>query len=414
MFAGTRFSLCSHHTGSFLSACGTMQRHILDWEVFNLVVGADEEHGLVCESNAMFMELEVVPAGSNDVVALRRVDGQYLSVDGDDSLSFRSKPQGPERWEQFEVGTILGNSLPMTYASELMERGWTLVPVFTAEQAAHLKGLVAELEGEESTWPDPMQKRIVSVATKHPALLQAATHPLLVGILSKFLGEHFRCATFSSNSLRQQDDASRIEPDGTPKGTGLGWHVDYPYHDIKWDAGWPGVEKPLGCQALFLLDEFTACNGGTLFCTGTHKLLRQPNHDYSTMPPGPDHWCEQLGRLPPESEWPRGFTPDPNICTYHNAPAGHVLIAHSAWWHRQVRNVAPCEGPYPRRRTALLGNFTPNFVVPKDDMRGQFEAILDAPWRRQLPQRVKKVATDLLLGPSWGKRRSGVPPLPSL
>lgn len=29
-------------------------------------------------------------------------------------------------------------------------------------------------------------------------------------------------------------------------GTGLGWHADYPYHDI--DPPWPPPEYPLGCQ----------------------------------------------------------------------------------------------------------------------------------------------------------------------
>ena len=64
-----------------------------------------------------------------------------------------------------------------------------------------------------------------------------------------------------------------------------------------------------------LLDEFTACNGGTLFRTGTHELLRPPDHDYSTPPPADGMRCEQLGRLPPEHERPAGFRVDPNATT---------------------------------------------------------------------------------------------------
>ena len=102
---------------------------------------------------------------------------------------------------------------------------------------------------------------------------------------------------------------------------------------------------------------------------------------------------------------------------YHDAPAGHVLVAHSAWWHRQVRNLAPCARGDARRRTALLGNYTPNFVVPKDDMRGQFEAMLgwSAAAKAPLTGRDKYVAKDLWLGPThWGVDRRGNPPLGDL
>ena len=57
------------------------------------------------------------------------------------------------------------------------------------------------------------------------------------------------------------------------RNTGLGWHVDYPYHDL--DPGyWGEVDSPLGVQVLICLDEFTSANGGTMFRTNTHKLLQ--------------------------------------------------------------------------------------------------------------------------------------------
>jgi ectoine hydroxylase-related dioxygenase (phytanoyl-CoA dioxygenase family) len=52
-----------------------------------------------------------------------------------------------------------------------------------------------------------------------------------------------------------------------------------------------------------------------------------------------------------------------------NAPAGSVLIAHSAWWHRQTANTSP----HPRH--ALLACFTRGYVVPKADMEGQYLAV---------------------------------------
>ena len=226
-----------------------------------------------------------------------------------------------------------------------------------------------------------------------------------MGLLNKYLGGRVRCATMSSNTLLQQDG-------GNPTDTGLGWHIDYPYHDIETNL-WPA--KPLGCQVLFCLDEFTACNGGTLFRTATHTLGRAPDYTYDTPAPNGAHQCEQLGRLPAQSEWPMGFSPDPNIKKYHDCPAGTVLIAHSAWWHRQTRNTASSGGDRPRRRTAMLGNYTPNLVVPKNDMVEQYRKMLTSPWRTELDQRTKKAAKDLWLGHEMrhGERR-GAPELPDL
>ena len=42
-------------------------------------------------------------------------------------------------------------------------------------------------------------------------------------------------------------DPDELIADGS-KGTGLGWHADYPYHDI--DTPWPPPEYPLGCQVI--------------------------------------------------------------------------------------------------------------------------------------------------------------------
>jgi ectoine hydroxylase-related dioxygenase (phytanoyl-CoA dioxygenase family) len=48
---------------------------------------------------------------------------------------------------------------------------------------------------------------------------------------------------------------------------------------------------------------------------------------------------------------------------------GSVLVAHSAWWHRQTANSSP------HSRHALLACFTRGFVIPKADMEGQYLAI---------------------------------------
>jgi ectoine hydroxylase-related dioxygenase (phytanoyl-CoA dioxygenase family) len=135
--------------------------------------------------------------------------------------------------------------------------------------------------------------------------------------------------------------------------SGLGWHVDYPYHDIPMDR-WPVPlpAYPLGVQVLWLLDDFREDNGGTMFLPGSH--------------------------LKPQST-SGGFEDIAGQCIL-NEPAGTVLIAHSAWHHRQTTNVSADS------RTALLGNYTPMFVTPKDSM--------EHAWRHRSASNVDKFLSE--------------------
>ena len=97
--------------------------------------------------------------------------------------------------------------------------------------------------------------------------MRMAVDPVLLGLLERYVGQDVRCATFSSNTLIRQTDRAAE--------TGAIWHVDYPYkNDQTWKPG--SSEPPLGVQVLFCLDEFTACNGGTLFYTNSHTLGTPP------------------------------------------------------------------------------------------------------------------------------------------
>ena len=77
----------------------------------------------------------------------------------------------------------------------------------------------------------------------------------------------------SDSSLRDRPgDVHPFEANGSPKGTGLGWHVDYPYHDIK--IAWPSVDKPLGCQMLGTHEPEEAAEGLELTPTLASTPLR--------------------------------------------------------------------------------------------------------------------------------------------
>ena len=384
------FHTLRSHTGSFLSHhSGTWypcSQYTLDRETFK----AGPIDGYETEQIA------------EDRIALRVTgSSHYVSVNPDNTVKNRDKTDtGPQAWEIFDVLPLNIEHPPQHYLDELTNRGWTLVPVFTAEEARALKLIVSNIEGgDEVEASGKLQVRKGQIASRHPALLQAAINPLLQGLMLKYLKEAPCCATFSSNTLLQQN--------GQGTDCGLGWHVDYPYHDIPHEM-WPSADKPLGVQVLYLLDDFSAANGGTLFRTGTHTLGRQPDYDDATPRATATMQCEQLGEMP--SVLPPGFVADPNIAKYHRAPAGSVLLAHSAWHHRQVRNVASSGGSHPRRRTALLGNYTPNFVVPKSDMRKYWDSICSTAkdWETcELTDRDRTVIKHMWLGHKQGHHRGG-------
>jgi ectoine hydroxylase-related dioxygenase (phytanoyl-CoA dioxygenase family) len=105
-------------------------------------------------------------------------------------------------------------------------------------------------------------------------------------------------------------------------------------------------QPALGVQVLWLLDDFTEENGGTMFYPGSHLVDGCP----PDITPG--------GSERPPLAMVFG-SPRPE-------PAGTVLIAHSSWWHRQTNNTTRLP------RTALLGNYVPGFVVAKDPMERQW------------------------------------------
>ena len=204
-----------------------------------------------------------------------------------------------------------------------------------------------------------------------------AADPLLHDVLHEYLGPGFRCATWSSNTLN---------PGNTATGPcGLGWHVDYPYHDITMGMGGTMLstaQPPLGVQVLWLLDEFRADNGGTMFLPESALV------DRNAVPHG-------ISSSDESSETPAAA----RLLT---EPAGTVLIAHSAWWHRQTNNTTD------QPRMALLGNYTPGWVVPKDNMERQWcdghsalDPYLPNDWFRN-------TFKDLWLGGSSGTSRRGL------
>ena len=139
--------------------------------------------------------------------------------------------------------------------------------------------------------------------------------PFLHHILKKIYKNDYHCTTFSSNNLRKDINE-------------FGWHCDYPYHDMEL----PYPKETLGIQVLWTLDDFTIENGCTYFVRGSHKFCSWPEQD--------------------------------KIQNYHRAIAdkGTIIIMSAKLWHSQGINTTDND------RAALLANFSPTGIKPKDDI----------------------------------------------
>jgi hypothetical protein len=138
--------------------------------------------------------------------------------------------------------------------------------------------------------------------------------PTLKSVLDLILKE-YHLTTFSSNTLRKDID-------------GRGFHVDYPYHDLKE----PYPDEILGVQVNFALDDFTKGNGATIYIPESYK-----SHCF-----------------------PRGCDVSIKEKKYMLAPKGSVILYRGDMWHSQGINVT--DNP----RVALLANFSPLHIPAKD------------------------------------------------
>ncbi|DBA89954.1 TPA: hypothetical protein ACH3X2_004442 [Trebouxia sp. C0005] len=224
---------------------------------------------------------------------------------------------------------------PDLHVQNLKQHGYVVFQLMTPNDAQAAKQHVFNLEEAGVGSRNNIQHRIAELIPAGGQLMaQLVCQPVLLQVLHRYLGSKCRLATFSSNTLLPQDGSL---------GSGLGWHPDYPYHDI--DQPWPPPEFPLGCQVQ-----------------------------------KPDGIEEDT-----EGTFPGSVT--------LTAPAGSVLVAHSAWWHRQTKNVSKLP------RTALLGNYTPGHVVPKDNMEKQWHGFRASASYSLLSQQEQEALEKLLLGP---------------
>lgn len=148
------------------------------------------------------------------------------------------------------------------------------------------------------------------------------TNPRLLDLASRMLGEDARLAAVGGRILMPDCDLG-------------GLHVDYPYWAM--NPGMP-VEPALMLQVIWMLEPFTAENGGTW------------------VAPGSQAW----GEYPQEAKFQEA-----SIQATGNS--GDAVVSHGLLWHRTAVNHSS------EPRVALLLNFSQLAIQPMTEM-GPFSA----------------------------------------
>lgn len=131
------------------------------------------------------------------------------------------------------------------HLQHLQQNGFVVFQLLQGQNLQAAQQHLQDLEDRKIGKSNEVQHRIAELLTadnSSPLIAQLICHPAVLEVVKGFLGAKCRCATFSSNTLLPQDGRH---------GSGLGWHPDYPYHDI--DQPWPPPEFPLGCQVKFCI-----------------------------------------------------------------------------------------------------------------------------------------------------------------
>lgn len=216
--------------------------------------------------------------------------------------------------------------------AELDERGYCVIPsVISVEKADQVRAILERILADEENEISREKKtqRVARIAVKHPIFVELMSHPLIVAIWRQYLDEDMICSTWTANTTY-------------PGYSRYGWHPDWPYQRL--NQPWP-TDRISG-QTMWLLNDFSAENGGTGIIPCSHRKGHRP---------------------PPEmaSDW----HPDGEILT---AVRGSVMVMHGATWHTARPNRSNAA------RSALLGMYTRPIYVTQEDMRAQL-ADLDNP-----------------------------------
>ena len=147
--------------------------------------------------------------------------------------------------------------------AELDERGYCVIPaVIPVEKADRVRTILERILAQEADEISHQRRtqRVGRIAVKHPIFLELLTHPLIVAIWRRYLDEDMVCATWTANTTY-------------PGYNRYGWHPDWPYQRL--NQPWP-TDRISG-QTMWLLDDFSADNGGTGIIPYSHRKGHRPS-----------------------------------------------------------------------------------------------------------------------------------------
>ncbi len=207
------------------------------------------------------------------------------------------------------------------------------------EKVTHFQGQAME-DGRAN-----LQRRVWNLLTKGAVFSEMAAHPVIMEVLSRWLGTEFIMGSIAANRI-------------LPGGPGQEPHIDFPYWDFHAPDTHPmglNASFPMNAQITVVLDPFTEESGATAYLPGSQKDLRYPRPDEH------DSFYANCARM----------TGEP----------GDTVLFFGAAWHCAMPNNSDHE------RNAVLINYIPKWVKPLEDMPGALPAsFMDAasPAIRQL------------------------------
>src|SRR5579863_7636642 len=152
--------------------------------------------------------------------------------------------------------------------------GVCVVPNFiSGELLARIRGDLDRLNHEERAHgvafleSEGSNQRVFNLVNKGEGFEEIVQHVDVMSVMSKLLGGDFILSGFSSNTTG-------------PGGEEMGLHSDSGYVPP------PHPEYLLSANAVWMIDDFTAENGGTHYVPGSHLLRTNPTpgRDYETTP----------------------------------------------------------------------------------------------------------------------------------
>jgi len=209
--------------------------------------------------------------------------------------------------------------------TDLDEAGYHMIPsVISTDKADEARIILEQLLKDEATEQALQAKtqRVGRIAVKHPIFLEFMTHPTIVALWRKYLGDDMICSTWSGNTVYPGADR-------------IGWHSDYPY----WSIQPPYPPGRLAGQTIWLLNDLTEENGATAMLPKSH-----------------------LKGVPPPSDLKQQWIKEGKILT---GKRGDVIVMHGACWHTARPNKTD------EIRSVLLGMYMRPCFIPQEDMRGQ-------------------------------------------